>query len=413
MKTQLERIQRDIEALSAFNATPGQGLTRLSFTPEHAQAAQYIQQAMEAAGLKVRTDPIGTLIGRLEGTDPTAPVVMVGSHFDSVKHGGNFDGPAGIVTALETARVIHDEGITPRHSMEFVAMIEEEGARFGSGLFGSRGMTGRLTQEELASNHDDQGISTAQAMEAFGLDPARYRDAVRPKGEIGSFLELHIEQGPILESTGTQVGIVETVVGICNLEITIEGRPDHAGTTPMDMRADALLAAAKLTLFVNQAAIQAGNGTVGTVGKLSLLPGSGNIVPGWVQFTVDVRSPRGDCVNQVREALFEEIRRLTQENDQLTIKVRTLMEMDPVTLDPHVRQVLQEQGEAAGLTTRTMSSGAGHDAMVMADIAHVGLVFVPSKGGRSHCPEEWTDYNQLQNGVELVCRTAMALAAEE
>ena len=412
MKTKLQRIQQDIEALSAYNSTPGQGLTRLSFTPEHRQAAQYIQQAMEQAGLTVRTDSIGTLIGRLEGTDPNAPVVMVGSHFDSVKHGGNFDGPAGVVAGLETARVLKDLGIQPRHPMEFVAMIEEEGTRFGSGLFGSRGMTGRLTQKELEENHDDDGISPAQAMKDFGLDPARFGEAVRKPGEIQSFLELHIEQGPILEACGAQVGIVETIVGISEMEVTVIGRPDHAGTTPMNMRADGLVASAKLVEHLTQQAIAVGNGTVATVGKLSLQPGASNIVPGRVQFTLDIRSPKGECVQQVKQSFEEEIHRLTQENPALQIQVRPLMEVDPVVLNPHVRQVLFQQGQACGLTTKDMSSGAGHDAMIMADIAQVGMVFVPSKGGRSHCPEEWTDYDQLQNGIEVICNAAIALAQE-
>lgn len=239
MKTKVERIQKDIEALSLFNATPGQGLTRLTYTSEHKGAQDYLMQAMRDAGLTVRLDAVGSIVGRLEGQNPKASVVMAGSHFDSVKNGGNFDGPAGVVMGLETARVYQDMGKKPKHPVEFVAMVEEEGTRFSGGLFASRAMTGRLTAEELANFHDKDGVTTSEAMRAFGLDPDGFKEAVKAPGTVKNFVELHIEQGPILENSGTDVGIVETIVGIKEVQITITGRPDHAGTTPMDMRADA------------------------------------------------------------------------------------------------------------------------------------------------------------------------------
>ncbi len=412
MRTKLERIRTDIEALAAFNATPGEGLTRLSFTEEHRKAAQYITEQMQQAGLAVRTDAVGTIIGRMEGTDPAAPVVMCGSHFDSVKNGGNFDGPAGVITGLETARVLHENGVVPKHPIEFIAMIEEEGARFGAGLFGSRAMTGRLGEQELATFTDPDGITTGQAMRAFGLDPAHYADAVRKKGEIKNFIELHIEQGPILENSGDAVGIVETVVGIKEVEVTVTGRPDHAGTTPMDMRADAFLVAAKTAIAANEAAVAAGEGTVATVGKLEVRPGSFNIVPGKVVFYVDIRSKSTGCIEAVLAAVTAKLNELTEGNGALSYALRMMVETKPVQADPHVCDLLAESAEKLGLTSRRMLSGAGHDAMIMADITNIGLVFVPSRGGRSHCPEEWTDYDLLQNGIETVCETVQRLACE-
>lgn len=412
MNTKVERIQKDIEALGVFNSTPEQGLTRLSFTGEHRKAQDYIVEQMKAAGLAVRIDPCGTIIGRLEGSRPDAPVIMTGSHFDSVRCGGNFDGPAGVVAGLETARVFRDLGIRPVRPVEFIAMIEEEGARFGSGLFASRAMVGKLTAEELAENRDGQGITTGQAMKAFGLEPSKYAEAVRQKGEIKNFIELHIEQGPVLEAAGVDVGIVETIVGIQELEIIIKGRPDHAGTTPMDMRADAFLAASKAAVTANEAAVAAGEGTVATVGKLEVKPGSFNIVPAEVDFFVDIRSRKQSCIDAVREAIVEKLEALTAENSGLSYELKMMLETKPVDTSKEVCGFLEESAEALGLSGKRMLSGAGHDAMVMADISEIGLVFVPSKGGRSHCPEEWTDYEQLQKGIEVVCMTIEKLCSE-
>ncbi len=409
MRTNLERIQRDIEALSAFNSTPGAGLTRFSFSEEHKKAQDYIVKQMEEAGLQVRIDPCGTIIGRLEGEDPSAPSVMTGSHFDSVRNGGNFDGPAGVITALETARVFHENGLKFRRPVEFIAMVEEEGARFGGGLFASRAMTGRLTAQELATFRDGDGISTGEAMRAFGLDPDRFQEAVRKPGEIQNFIELHIEQGPILEAEQKQLGIVETIVGIRELEVTIHGRPDHAGTTPMNMRADSFLAAARTALAATEAAVQAGEGTVATVGKAQVLPGSFNIVAGTVTFFVDIRSRNKACIDQVEKAIRENLQK-EAENPGITWEIRVMMETDPVETDREVCRILEESAGELGITSKRMLSGAGHDAMIMADIAKIGLVFVPSKGGRSHCPEEWTDYDQLQKGVEVVCAAVEKLA---
>lgn len=410
MRTSLERIRKDIEALAAFNGTPGAGLTRLSFSEEHKKAQDYIVQQMKDAGLAVRIDACGTIIGRLEGLQPEAPVVMTGSHFDSVRCGGNFDGPSGVVTGLETARVFKERGIKPVHPVEFVAMIEEEGARFGSGLFGSRAMAGRLTSGELKENRDEKGISTEEAMKAFGLDPEKYKEAVRKKGEIKNFIELHIEQGPVLESTNTDIGIVETIVGILELEVRIKGRADHAGTTPMDMRADAFLAAAKTAATVNETAVSQGEGTVATVGRLELKPGAFNIVPAEADFAIDIRSRRQSCIDKVRIAVSETLEALAAENESLSYEIKVMMETEPVNTDPNVCKILEESADALGFSGRRMLSGAGHDAMIMADITDIGLVFVPSRGGRSHCPEEWTDYEQLQKGIETVCMTVERLA---
>ena len=412
MYTKVERIQRDIEALSLCNATPGEGLTRLTFTPEHKAAQDYLVSAMEAAGLTVRVDPVGTLVGRLEGREPELPPVVVGSHIDSVPHGGNFDGPAGVVMGLEIARVLQERGIRPRRGVEFVAMVEEEGTRFGAGLFASRAMAGRLTLEELDTHADKAGVTLRAAMDAFGLDPEKFREAVRPQGSIHGFVELHIEQGKILESAGEDVGVVRTIVGIKELKVTILGRADHAGATPMNMRADAFLAACAVAQAANRAAIEAGSGTVATVGKVDVYPGGFNIVPGKVEFTVDIRSPRADCLETVYHQVCEAVDAACAAEEGLSAQVELMMTVAPVDMDAGICDKLRAGAEKQGLKWREMISGAGHDAQVMAAIGPAALLFVPCKDGRSHCPEEWTDYDQLQKGVELCCETVLALAEE-
>lgn len=413
MYTKLERIKDDIEALAEFNATPGKGLTRFTYSKEHKQARDYIIKQMEAAGLSVREDAVGTIIGRLEGQESDAPVVMIGSHFDSVRNGGNFDGPAGVVTALETARVIKDLGLRPQYPIEFVALVEEEGSRFGGGLFASRAMAGRLTKEELETFEDENHITPAQAMKEFGLDPDKFKEAIRKPEELKAFLELHIEQGPILESTGIQVGIVDTIVGIKELKVSIIGRPDHAGTTPLNMRADAYLSACQVALAANEAAKKAAGGTVATVGKVEVLPGSFNIVPGEVNFFIDIRSKKVECITFVVTEIEKKLADIQAENPDLKYNIQTMMEVAPVDLDAGIRQMLEESAKESDISYTVMLSGAGHDAMVMADITKVGLIFVPSKGGRSHCPEEWTDYDLLQNGVEVAVKTILKIANAE
>ena len=216
----------------------------------------------------------------------------------------------------------------------------------------------------------------------------------------------------MLEHAGMQLGIVEAIVGLRSLEVTITGRPDHAGTTPMDLRADALLAAARLAVELNALAVAAGNATVATVGRLAVQPGSSNIVPGFVRFSVDIRSPKAECVESVERDFCALVAALEGEGRGVRGEVRTLMGMEPVTLDGHVQSVLREKADECGFTHMDLPSGAGHDSMFIADIARVGMLFVPSKNGRSHCPEEWTDYEELRRGVEVTSRAALALANE-
>ena len=409
MNTKLVRIQRDIEELAKFNATPERGLTRFSFTKEDRGAREYIKSEMIKAGLAVYEDAAGTVVGRLEGMISDAPVVMVGSHYDSVKNGGNFDGSAGVVTGLEIARVLKENNLKPKHPIEFIAMIEEEGGRFGGGLFASRAMVGLVSLEQMNSFKDQQGISLGEAMDSFGFRADRIKDAIRKPEELKCFVELHIEQGPILEANKKDIGIVEYIVGIQEFEVIMEGRPDHAGTTPMEMRADALDGASNVIGKISGFAKEVGEGTVATVGKLQVIPGAANIIPGEVRFTVDIRSKYAKCIENVRKEINHELEEITHKKG-IHHTIREMLYVKPVKLSTEITKHLSASCRELGMTEERIISGAGHDAMIMAQITEVGLVFVPSKDGRSHCPEEWTNYEDLQKGIEVVYDTIKGMA---
>ena len=409
LEAKTERIRKDIETMAGFTATPGKGMTRFSFSKEDRMTRDYIASEMKGAGLAVFEDAAGNLFGRREGTVPGAPAVMIGSHFDSVKNGGAFDGPAGVVMGLEIARILHENGIAPEHPLEFAALVEEEGARFGGGLYGSRAMTGKVTREALDTFKDRDGVSAAEAMKAFGFDPDRIGEAIRTEGSLKAFIEMHIEQGPILESEGTDLGLVKTIVGISQREVEILGRPDHAGTTPMDMRCNALLAASEAVLFLDRAAKEAAGGTVGTVGRMEVFPGGANIVPGRVFFTIDVRSADMSKLEQVTGSFAAFLKELEKKHG-VTISLTDKLTVRPVEMSAEILGLFGAEAAKRGYSSKVMQSGAGHDAMIMASAADVGLVFVPSKGGRSHCPEEWTDYGQIKKGVDVVLGAVLSLA---
>lgn len=394
------RIEALIEGLGRCTATPGQGTTRLTYSREYRAAADLLIARMTDAGLAVREDAVGTVFGRMQGLDPDLPPILVGSHLDSVPHGGRFDGPAGIVAALEAACLFRDLGLRPQRSIEVVALIEEEGTRFGGGLFGSRLLTGQVDPADLDAIRDDDGISAADAMRGYGLDPALAGQAALAPGSVHAFLELHIEQGPVLEAERLDVAIVDRIVGLAQLRVTVRGRAGHAGNVPMDQRRDALQGAVAILAQLPDLARQTGPDAVLTVGKLEVLPGGANVIPDRVTFTVDLRAPEEAAVLRLIQ-MVEGCVTHAQGNG-LDCAVERQLHAAPTPLSEQLRAVLADQAEDLGLSHRVMVSGAGHDAMIMAGLAPTGLVFVPSRGGLSHTPEEWTDYAQLARGADLI-----------
>lgn len=402
-----QRIQRHLEQLAQFTATPGQGTTRMSYSAQDKQARDYLKAEMQAIGLQVREDAIGNIYGRLDGAENELPPVMIGSHFDSVPNGGAFDGPAGVVMGLEIATRFHQQQLKPHYPLEIVALVEEEGASFGSGLLASRAIAGKVSADDLKSMLDSQGVSAAERMNAAGFNADEVASVARKPGDIKAFIELHIEQGPVLEQAGEDVGLVDVIVGISQLIITVKGKAGHAGTTPMTHRADALLAATVLIQQIPQFAIEAGEATVATVGKLQVFPNGANVIPDKVVFTVDVRSKNESKLRWVLEQIYSAADSI--EGNGIESQVEQPLYVKPTKLNEHIHESLRLNSQTLELSSRTMVSGAGHDAMIFVGITDVGLVFVPSKNGLSHHPDEWTDYDQIQKGIDVIFETVKQL----
>ncbi|MFJ7972258.1 Zn-dependent hydrolase [Psychrobacillus sp. NPDC096389] len=400
-----QRIEQHIELLSHFTATPGVGVTRLTYSKEDLSARNYIKDRMLEYGLTVSEDGFGNIFGKLEGTIPNAPSVIVGSHFDSVPNGGAYDGTAGVVIGLEVAALFQENKCKPAYPLEIIALVEEEGSRYGGGLMGSRGMMGLLSNEDFKVLADKDGILAKDAMISIGLDPSK--EKLRDSKTIKAFLELHIEQGPILEEKAIPIGIVEAIVGLTQLEVTIQGRAGHAGTTPMSHRSDALVAAAEVIAAFPKLAIEEGNGTVITTGQLHVFPNGSNVIPDKVVFSVDIRSGKElDLQNAVRkvEGLIA-----SKNATGTQTSIEQLLYISPKDMDDHIRSIFKETSSELDISYCSINSGAGHDAMVFSDYTACGMIFIPSKDGLSHCPEEWSDASHLVNGANILFQTALKL----
>ena len=388
-------LEPRLDELYAIGAQPEGGAYRPLYGPAWAAAVDLVQKWMKDAGLETRRDAVGNLWGRAEGA---GKAIVSGSHIDTVRHGGRLDGALGIVAGLTAVQALLKDKGKPRRPLEVVAICEEEGSRFPTNFWGSRAITGAI---------DTVDAEIAAAMRECGLDPTKIATAARD--DIDTFVELHIEQGSVLESARTPLAVVSAIVGTAQLEVTVIGRPDHAGTTPMDLRLDALAGAAAMVQAVESIAKSLGKPAVATVGKLAALPDQINVVPGKVIFTVDLRhSDLGG-----RRALEERIRSLCatiSQERRLGLAIRTLQEKPPVAMHPDLRALLARAAKECGVKATEMVSGAGHDAQILAARCKVGMLFVPSVGGRSHCPEESTNPEHLRLGTEVLARSLELLA---
>lgn len=405
------RIARDLEYLKQFTSTPGNGCTRLPFTKEARGAVDFLKEIMTEAGLKVQEDEAGNVFGTLEGTDPSLPCVMMGSHFDSVINGGDFDGIAGVIAAIEVARQLKDEGFAPVRNFVVAGFMDEEGMRFGTGYFGSGAMLGHRDVEYCKHYKDVDGISIYDAMKTYGLEPEKITDAKWPEGSIGRFLELHIEQGPVLDTEGTELGLVNGIVGIQRYMVSVHGRADHAGTTPMDMRLDAVDAATKVISKIPDWAREKADGTVATTGLIKVTPGGMNIVAERVDFTVDIRSMNNDNIddiaNRIRAALDREVKAMGGSYD-----IDTKLVITPVFLSEEMLGIMEESCKKRGYSYRQLPSGAGHDALEIGQSIPTVMLFVPSKDGRSHCPVEFTKYSDFAKASVVMTDLAKEVLAK-
>ena len=403
MKVNPRRMEDRILTLSQFGRNAEGGVSRVAFSEADVQGRNYIISLMNEAELSVRIDTAGNIIGRREGRDSSLPPILFGSHIDSVPGGGNYDGDVGVIGAIECAQVLGENKFVTRHPLEVVVFSDEEG-----GLVGSRAMIGQLKSDAMQVINAS-GKTIREGIRAIGGDPDRLREAHRKKGEIKAFVELHIEQGGILDSEKVQIGIVEGIVGINWWNVTVEGFANHAGTTPMDRRKDALLAAAHLIIAVNHAAKAIPGRQVATVGRIKAEPGAPNVIPGKVVMSLEIRDLSSEKINQIFQSIQEEASKIEQESG-VKISFQPLdVTAVPAPTDERIRRIIAEETKKLGFSFKFLPSGAGHDAQDMAQIAPTGMIFVPSVGGISHSPNEYTRPEDMGNGADVLLQTILRI----
>jgi beta-ureidopropionase / N-carbamoyl-L-amino-acid hydrolase len=396
-----KRMEERIKKLSEFAANREGGVSRVAFSDADLEGRKYIRSLMEKAGLKVRVDTAGNIIGHREGRNPKLPVILFGSHIDSVPHGGNYDGDVGVLGALECIEILNQENFLTAHPLEVIVFSDEEG-----GLTGSRAAVGELSQEALqVKSHS--GKTIGEGIRFIGGDPDNLQSAKRNRSEILAYLELHIEQGGILEAEKINIGVVEGIVGINLWDVTVLGLANHAGTTPMDQRKDALLAGAKLINSVNNIARGLPGRQVATVGKIQAEPGAPNVIPGKVVMSLEIRDLEKSKIDLVFEKVKNSAEKIATETGA-TISFAALdVTAVPAPTDQRLRKVIQEAATDLGLTTKLMPSGAGHDAQNIARIVPIGMIFVPSIGGISHSPKEFTSASDMANGASVLMQAIL------
>jgi hydantoinase/carbamoylase family amidase len=390
-------LAAELESAALIGADGG-GVSRFAWSPELAEANAWLLGRLEHLGLEGEVDPAGNVLGRWEAGEGKA--VLVGSHLDTVPRGGRYDGALGVLSALAVVRALKTDGIEPARPLWVVSFNDEEGSRFQTGMLGSRAFCGELDLEDWRR----RGV--ADAMARAGFDFERLPRARGVDG-VGAYLELHIEQGPVLEQNGEDIGVVTAITGLLGFRVRFLGAANHAGTTPMDARRDALAGAARVVLALREEARER-EGMTANVGKLLVEPGGFNVIPGLAEFTIDVRSPTPEGYERAEAFVRETVQRVAAE-EGLGVEISTTHRKPPVALDESLQETLVAAAEAEGASYRRMPSGAGHDAMVLAHHVPAAMLFVPSRGGISHSPEEYTPPEQCELGARVLAGAVRAL----
>jgi allantoate deiminase len=406
----IEGFTRDagkmLDDLYALGAQPDGGTWRSLYDPGWIAAQELIKGWMSERGLEVRNDSVGNIIGRVRGSSE-GPVIATGSHMDTVKNGGRLDGAYGVVGSILAVGALAKNGGQPTRTLEVIVLCEEEGSRFTNHYWGSRSIVGLTDLEEAETSLDRDGISLADAMEAFGLDRNKISDARRT--DISHFVELHVEQGGILENEGLDLALVTGIAGITRWDVTVTGEANHAGTTPMNLRRDAMAGVAEIVCAVEAAALNAGPPAVATVGRLNVFPGGINVVPGRVVFTIELRTPDRAQQLATAEAIEKAVSEIAAKRD-LELDLQLQHDHDPVLMTPEVMDAIRDTLDESGVSWRHLPSGAGHDTQLFAQIAKVGMIFSSSRRGISHSPLEDTDPEALGKGVAALAGSLRRLA---
>lgn len=396
-----EVIVRRINDLAAISEEGG-SLTRIYLTTELREAADLILSWMREAGMSARLDAIGNVCGRYEGDQPGAPCLMLGSHYDTVRDAGKWDGPLGVITAISCVADLNRRGKRLPFAIEVVGFADEEGVRFASTLLGSRAVAGTF-DENVLNTRDRDGVSMRDALVQFGLDPDRIGAAARTRGELLAYIELHIEQGPVLEAQNLPVGVVTAIAGATRLAARLTGMAGHAGTVPMPLRRDALAGAAECIGAIEQFCRTDEGGLVGTVGHIQAKPGATNVIPGQVSFTIDMRAPTDGHRKRAVTEIVHQIEAIAKRR-RLALQLDVTHENRTAPCAPWLQQQIAQAIEAEGFSVFELPSGAGHDGMAMIDIADVGMIFVRCRGGISHHPDEHVELADADAGARVLLR---------
>lgn len=398
-----ERLQKSLSTLATYGKNESGGSDRVAYSIHDIAARPYIKALLSDAGLEVSVDFAGNIIGRKAGKNPSLKPISLGSHIDEVPNGGDYDGPVGVLGAIEVVRTLKEAGIQTDHPLEVIIFTNEEG-----GVIGSRALVGGLSDQALESK-SNAGITNAEGIRLLGGDPSKIGSLKRPKGAIAAFLELHIEQGGNLDSEKLDIGVVEGIVAIEWWEFSFKGMANHAGTTPMHVRKDPMLPAARFIVAVNETITRVEGRQVGTVGKIQAYPGAGNVIPGEVKLNLEIR----DLSSEKIWGLYTELEKIAF---QLALESGTTLEIKhievaskPALADPMIREVIGNQAKKLGYSSKSLPSGAGHDAQEMARIAPMGMIFIPSKDGISHAPEEYSSPEAIAKGANLLLHSLLEL----
>lgn len=411
-KASVDNIRNDLENLAKYNSTPGNGITRVLFYEEELRGREFIKSRMRENGLKVREDAVGNIFGTIEGTDPKAAPIWTGSHIDTVLNAGMFDGTAGVISGMEALRIIKESGIEHKRNIEVIVYTSEEPTRFGLGCLGSRTMAGELTASDMETIKDKDGLSLLEVLGDLGHDPDGIRDVKREKGDVHAAVELHIEQGAVLDTKKIDIGIVTTISAPTDIRVSVFGTQEHAGATPMNMRKDAMSAAAEIMLGLESLARNAKDySTVATVGRVVVFPGSTNVIPGQVDFTIDIRSADMEDKTILVERI-EAIMKCVEETRGVKVKMEIVSCDAPADADPNIIEVIRDICEERNQEYNLMVSGAYHDSMFVSKFAPFGMIFVPSKNGISHHIDEWTDFEDIAKGTDILAETLLRLSNE-
>jgi N-carbamoyl-L-amino-acid hydrolase len=407
-----EQIGRQIEELSAIRDSAVPGFTRRSFTPEYLRGREYVTARMREAGLEIHLDAGANLIGRIEGSQPGLPPLVLGSHSDTVQAGGRFDGMAGLLGAIEALRLVRLAGITLRHPLEIIDFLAEEPSEFGISTVGSRAMTGNLSEEMLYAR-DPLGRTLWQGIEEVGGKPNDIFAETRKPGEIAAYLEMHIEQSRRLYDTGIPLGVVTRIAGIRRFRVTVEGETDHAGTTEMSRRRDALTAASEIILALESMAREReSQNVVATVGRLNVEPNSPTVVPGQAVFTAEMRSIWPEELEHISEEFSRRTVSLAEAR-RVEAQLKLITSGNPVVVPDFVQDLVEKACLATGHAPLRLPSGAGHDTNQVSRIAPAGMLFIPSINGKSHCPEENTHIKDVALGVDALVQALLLLDSTE